>query len=360
MRYGFSNAHFNATARLYYITHERAFPSSSWTYGLEGGKYVFQYDPDNPVSQWLNSLYALLYRENDLKIYERRDATAYIARNYGTGLSWYFKASYQQRIPLDNTTNYSFIPGDYGGFKTNTPANLIQQATITGKNDAALLQASVSYKPGYTYTQFPDYKVANSSSSRWPRFTLTYQKGIPGIFNSVADFDRWRFTIQNNLNLKLFGVLNYNCSAGGFLNSRAVAIPDLMHLYGDRGIGIASPYLQSFQFAQYYEFSNKVSLYGEGHLEYHLNGLISNKIPLLRQARWYLLFGGNAFYAGQNNYYSEAFAGIDNIGYKLVRPLRIDYIQSWDSNNGRNSGIRFSINMNGFSTARNYPMHGEW
>jgi len=69
----------------------------------------------------------------------------------------------------------------------------------------------------------------------------------------------------------------------------------------------------------------------EAHIEYHLKGLLSNKIPLLRQAQWYLLFGGNAFYAGQNFYYTEAFIGIDNIGYKVIRGLRVDFVQSWDS-----------------------------
>jgi hypothetical protein len=101
-----------------------------------------------------------------------------------------------------------------------------------------------------------------------------------------------------------------------------------MQITGNRGIGYAATYLDGFQFAQYYEFSNKEPLYGEAHVEYHLKGLLSNKLPLLRQARWYLLFGGNAFYASSSDYYSEAFVGIDNICYKVARFLRIDFVQS--------------------------------
>jgi hypothetical protein len=356
-RYGFSNTHFNAIARLYYVSQDRAFPSRSWLLGIEGGKYVFQYNPENPVLQWYNTFASLIANENDLKIYERWDASAYLGRSYGTGLTWYVKTSYQQRLPLQNTTNYSFQKND-GVFKSNIPPNLLTTATAWEKNDAALIYASISYKPGYTYTQFPDYKLANGS--RWPRFTILYEKGIPGIVNSVSDFDKWRFSVQDNVSLKLLGELKYNFAIGGFLNTAYVSVPDLMHLYGDRNIGLASPYLQSFQFAQYYEFSNKDAFYWEGHIEYHLNGLLSNKIPLLRQARWYLLVGGNAFYGNNNDYYTEAFVGIDNIGYKLVRPLRIDFVQSWDSHMGRNSGIRFGLNLRGTSNARNYPMHGEW
>ena len=222
-----------------------------------------------------------------------------------------------------------------------------------------MLHASVSYQPGFTYTQYPDYKIG--SRSGWPVFTLTYDKGIPGILNSIVNYDKWRFTIRDDIRLRLAGSLSYNIGIGGFLNTDYVSIPDLMHLYGNRGIGYAAPYLSSFQFAQYYDFSNKKSLYEEVHLEYHLDGLLSNKIPFLKQAQWYLLFGGNAFYATDKTYYTEAFVGIDNIGYKLLRFLRVDFVQSWDSYMGRNSGIRFGLNSRAFTVSTNSgPVKGEW
>ena len=358
LRYGFANEHFNAIGRLYYYTHDKEWLNRSWIYGVEGGKYVFQYDPDNPVNAFINTYSALFDRENDIKLYERRDADVFVRRNYGNGFSWFIKTSYQQRLPLVNSTDQSITKGSQKGFTDNTPPNLRQLATAWEKHDAVIIDARVSYKPGVTYTQYPDYKMANGSP--WPKLTLAYNKGVPGILNSKTDFDKWRFNIADDVNLRLFGVLKYNFAVGGFLNTNYVSIPDLMHLYGNRGIGYASPYLQSFQFAQYYDFSNKEKLYGEAHIEYHLNGLLSNKIPLLRQARYYLLFGGNAFYAKENNYYAEAFVGIDNIGWKLVRILRVDFVQSWDSNFGHNSGIRFGLSFPGLQTSRNNPTISEW
>jgi len=357
MRYGFSNTHFNAIGRLYYTSEQQTWRGRSWIYGAEGGRYVFQYDPDNPVLEWFNTYSDLFVRQNDLKIYERWDASLFLGRNYGNGLSWFIKPSYEQRLPLENTTDYSFIPGSKDGYSNNVPAGLLSQATAWEKHDAVLLYASISYQPGITYTQYPGYKIPNSSS--WPTLTLTYDKGIPGILNSKVDFDKWRFSIRHEISSKLLGDLKYNIATGGFLNTTYVSIPDLMHLYGNRGIGFASPYLESFQFAQYYEFSNKAKLYGEAHAEYHLNGTAGNKVPLLGRAKYYLLFGGNAFYSDQNNFYTEAFIGIDNIGYKKIRILRIDFVQSWDSNKGTNSGIRFGINVPGLVT-RSSPTHSEW
>jgi len=360
LRYGFSNTHFNAIGRLYYFSRNKAWRNRTWLYGAEGGKYVFQYNPANPVSQYLNTFYALLARENDLKIYERWEASAFVNRDYGNGFVWYGRISYQQRLPLENTTYYTFFKGDMASMATNAVPNLVSAATAWEKHDAVIFSAAVSYKPGFTYTQYPDYKVANGS--RWPRFTLAYQKGIPNILNSKTDFDKWRFSIQDAFNMKLAGSLRYNVAVGGFLNTNYVSIPDLNHLVGNRGIGIAAPYLQSFQMAQFYEFSNKEQTYYEGHLEYHLNGLLSNKIPLLRQARFYLLFGGNAYYASDKTWYTEAFVGIDNIGWKLARFLRVDFVQSWDSHLGRNFGIRFGLNAGNISTTsgRNNATRSEW
>lgn len=357
-RYGFSNTHFNAIAKLYYTTNDRNWRGRQWLYGIEGGKYVFQYNPDNPVTEWFNTYSALLYRQNDLKIYERWDAAAYLGRKYGNGLEWFVKTAYQERLPLTNTSVYSIFPNHTDPWQSNIPSELLRTATAWEKHDALLVHAIISYQPGITYTQYPGYKKANRSD--WPVLSLTYDKGLPDILNSKVNFDKWRFGIRSeDINLKLLGSISYNVALGGFLNSNYVSVPDLMQIDGNRGIGFASTYLESYQFAQYYQYSNKAPLYEEIHIEYHLNGLLSNKIPLLRQARWYLLFGTNTFYATQSNYYYEAFVGLDNIGFKVVRVLRIDFVQSWDSNKGRNSGFRFGFNIPGL-TNKNNPTHSEW
>ena len=357
-RYGFSNTHFNAIGRLYYMNNDKEWRGRGWLFGGEAGKYVFQYNGENPVMPWFNSFSSLFYRQSDLRIYERKDAALFVRRNYGNGLRWFVKTSFERRIPLDNTTEYSFFGNRNETYKSNLPLRLLGTATAWEEHNAAIFYGSVSYKPGFTYTQYPDYKIANGSS--WPRFTLEYEKGVPGIFESKTDFDKWRFGIQDELSLKLLGRFSYNFLVGGFLNNNYVSVPDLMHLLGNRGLGYAAPYMQSFQFAQFYDFSNKQPFYTEAHVEYHLNGLLSNKIPVLRQLQWYLLFGGNVYYAKNNDYYTEAFVGIDNIGYKFARFIRIDFVQSWDCTRGRNSGIRLGLNGSAFTGDRSRLTHSEW
>lgn len=358
VRYGFINTHLNSIGRLFYTANDRSWIGRYWMVGAEGGKYVFQYNPQNPVISMLNSYRTLFFRKSDLKIYERWEASAFVKRDYGNGLRWYVRASWQHRLPLDNTTYYSFLPGGKEYMGSNSPAYLVSKATAWEEHNAALVHAYISWRPGYKYTILPDKKMP--VSSKWPTFTITYDKGLPGIFNSKTDFDKWRFDITDRINLGLPGSISYHVAVGGFLNTRYVSIPDLMHIYGRRGTWYAAPYLRSFQIGPYYDFSNMERFYVEGHVEYHLNGLLSNKIPLLKQARYYLLTGANAFTTGANNYYIEGFIGIDNIGWKLLRVLRVDFVESWDSYMGRNTGVRLGLNLRAINNGLMNPTESEW
>jgi hypothetical protein len=208
----------------------------------------------------------------------------------------------------------------------------------------------LSYQPGVHYTQFPERKVPQGSNA--PVFSVSYQKGIPDLLNSIVDYDKWQFQIQDEVNIKRMGSFEYNAIIGGFINDDNVQIPDMKHLLGNQ-YSVAGPYLQSFQLAPYYRYSNIARLYGELHFEYSLKGLISNKIPFLKQAHWYFVLGNNSFYSEQNQYYTEAFVGIDNIGFKMIRGIRCDFIKSWDSYKQNSYGIRAGFKLGNSIKAEN-------
>lgn len=337
VRYGFSNQHLNGIASVFYTHGNRKWIGRSWSLGVEGGKYVFQLNPNSTLVPIENTFTTLVQGYNFMKIYERWNGAIYFKRNYGNGFSFDVKLDYERRSPLENTTSYSFA--NKPEITPNTPAPLAG-AMPWAQNDAAIVRIGFSYRPGYKYIQYPDYKMPMPGN--YPTFRLVYEKGIPNILNSVSDFDKWRFSVEDELGLKLFGQLNYKLAAGGFLNSKYVSLPDMMHL-GDNQLILAAPYTNSFQLAKYYRYSNTEQIYGEAHLDYHLKGLLTNKIPLLRQAKWYLVTGGNAFFANTNNYYAEAFAGLENLGFRAYRILRVDFVYSWDSYNQNTYGIRVGI-----------------
>lgn len=339
-RYGFSNTHFNTYGRITYTTNDRSWRSRKWWLGVEGGKYIFQYNPRNTITSLYNTVTTLLYGRNYMKLYERWTAAAFVGRNFGNGFAFKLKGGFQRRLPVANTSFYTFSGDGEKLFTPNVPDQL--SGMLWEVHNAVLAKASVSYQPGVTYVQYPDF--LSPQYSKWPVFTLEYDKGIPGLLNSKVDFDNWRFAVSDYMNMKLLGSIEYNIGVGGFLNKNYVSLPDMMHIADNRLI-IASPYLRSFQLAPYYQYSNTADLYAEAHIEYNMNGLLTNKLPLLRRARWNVVAGTNTLFINTNNYYTEAFIGIDNLGYKIFRFLRVDVVQSWDNFNNRMTGVRIGLDM---------------
>jgi hypothetical protein len=337
-RYGFSNDRFQALGTLSYYYSDKHWQNRGWTLSGTAGRYMRQYSGDDPVVPLFNTISSLFFQENYLKLYERTEATLNLKRNGGNGLSWGVSASMQSRNPVQNTTDFSWRSVEGQRFSDNHPAELY--AFPWEQHRAAVISGSVTYQPGYTYTDYPNRREPNGS--RWPVFTASYTKGLPGIAESKTDYDRWRVSVADRVNMKLAGALSFRLATGGFLNDKYVSLPDLMHLRGNRFI-FSGPYLSTFQLAPYYRYSNTEKLYGEGHAEYEMRGLLTNKLPGLRQARWFLILGANCFYANQNFWYNEAYVSIDNLGTKKLRFLRVDLVQSWDPTGARDFGVRLGL-----------------
>lgn len=340
-RYGFGNKHFNLYGKLSYEVNAKHWEGRSWVLGAEGGKYAFQYNSNTAVNWLNNSFSSIFYSKNYMKLYDRWTAALFVGRNYGNGFSWELKAGFQRRVPLQNTTFYTFVKDDNVKWTDNYPASL--RHITWEEHDAVLLKAEASYTPGVKYVQYPDRK--KPLHSKWPTLTARYDKGVAGVLDSKTNFDKWKLSIKDEMNMKLLGTLAYNIAGGGFINSNYVSLPDMTHFI-DNQLIVATPYLSGFLIMPYYKYSNTESLYGEAHVEYNLNGLLTNKVPLLRSLKWYLILGNNTYYGGDSkNWYTEAFVSLDNIGYKLFRGLRVDFVHSWDSDKEQHTGVRFGLNL---------------
>jgi hypothetical protein len=164
---------------------------------------------------------------------------------------------------------------------------------------------------------------------------VAYSKGLHDIAGSDADFDKWKFHINDHINLKLFGEFFYNLGIGGFLNNKHVDLPDYQHFNGNQTF-YNTKYLNSFQLAPYYKYSTTAPFYATANVEHHFNGLLTNKVPLLNKLKWNLVAGSNAFYVNSNNNYVEVFAGLENI-FKLIR---VDVIAGYQSQDKTKIGVR--------------------
>ncbi len=117
---------------------------------------------------------------------------------------------------------------------------------------------------------------------------------------------------------------------GDFLfQKEQLAIMDRKHFRGNRTLLMNSmeegkgqdPWgshrLRSFHTLPYYARFTR-SRYAAAHLQHRFQGMILNKIPLIRRWNWHVLGGGNALYTEDQGPYAEAYLGIGNI-FKVLR-----------------------------------------
>lgn len=331
IRYGIHNGHLNPFLMARY----RFGKFNDRELTLSGGSRIYQFNNENPIPQVLNTLNTLFYGDNWMKIYEARSLSVDYEHETGKGLTFKVGLSWQHRIPLENTDTTSYW-GRNSHRERLTPNWPVEISTTNiPEHDALVFSAQVHWRPGSRYVELPDRRF--NIGSKFPLFGLYYQHGL-NMLGSDVSYDKWKFTVQQNINLRIPGEFRYAAETGGFLSKAKVQTPDYIHFTGNLTTK-AGPYLNAFQLLPYYERSGVYDLYAAFHAEHHFNGFLTNKIPLVKRLNLRLVAGANMIWTGKNDPYYEVFTGLDNV----LKILRFDYVWSWDKRGPYAQGIRIGI-----------------
>jgi len=104
---------------------------------------------------------------------------------------------------------------------------------------------------------------------------------------------------------------------------------DYLHFNGNlTHIGRSGNYLNVFNNLPYYAMSTN-DAYAEFHAEHDFRGYILGKIPVLNKLNYNLIIGAHALSIPNYKPYQEYSIGIDNIGIKKFKFLRLDYVRSY-------------------------------
>ncbi len=331
IRYGFSNEYFNANLSTAYTFGKKLFNSIS----VSGGTDVFQFNNAAPVGVFGSTFGTLLNGVNNLKIYEAVFGRIGFTKELNAGISFQAGISYQDRRPLENTTNFSFVKKESNKFTPNRP--LPQFDRNIEQHQAFIGTIGARWRPGTKYIEYPGQKISIGSGA--PTFNILLTKAFKGIGGGDVDYSKWLFGVTDVLNLNLLGAFHYRINIGGFLQKDSVAIPDYIHYQGNMSRSLSGSYLDRFQLVPHYYFSNRSSFYSLAYIEHHFNGLFTNKIPGIKKLKWNLVAGFNGLYINNNTQYLEPFVGLENI-FKIIR---IDYIQGFGPGTQQRNGIRVGI-----------------
>jgi len=232
---------------------------------------------------------------------------------------------------------------------------------LTGQTLSALTDytsnISLIYTPGrYVYGFGVDQKLG---TTLYPTIILKYIRGNKGVFGGDFDYNKIQMSVNKPIFLSNFGTLKTNIEFGKVFD--AVPLPLLNPITADQTFSVVP---NSFSLLNYYDFVTDTYL--AAHFEHHFNGLIMNRIPLIKKLKWrslifYRFAYGSisqknidmnrsfiAYQAPSDKVYSEYGFGFENIGYGNFRPFRVDFIwrNDFTAVNGKQSpgfGVRFGF-----------------
>ena len=292
-----------------------------------------------------NSLFYTLSRFGNLYspfAYEKSMISLF--RQHNPAWSQKIELKYQEFTPL---YDFSFTP-DPSSNETLSDFS-VTEATLTtrfARDEVFLINDNERWSMG---------------TNRWPGITLSYTIGKSGIVGSNLDYHRLQLNIQHRQNMGIFGVSKYDLQTGMILGN--VPYPLLYN-----PIGNETPVYASFAFSQmnFFEFSS--DRYISLRYRHSFEGLILNKIPLMKKLKWRLVGNANMIYGdikGSNvnlvNYpldidgnpiipftslsrkpYMELGYGIENI-FKIFRVDAFHRLTYLDQPNVNKFGLKFSV-----------------
>lgn len=338
--YGFSDDRVRYNGSLSY----RFNRTNRRTLRLSGGTGVRQINNNEPISALENTLSSLLFERNFAKFYEVDYANISYSEELFNGFYTNASIAYEQRQPLNNTTDQVLFSHSNVDYTSNNPLLLDNgRFALIDQHEILKVGLGLTIRPGQKFQSYPDQKF-NIRNEKYPTITLNYEGGFASD-NSNYNFHQLSASLYQSFDMGNLGRSSYWANGGTFLNGDNISFIDAQHFNGNQlryKLQALNPY--GFGLLNYYDYSTN-SDYAQVHVQHDFKGFILGKIPGINQLNYDLILSGKALFTARNPYF-EASAGIDNIGFGKFRPFRVDYVHSFTSSRSFGAfivGITFGL-----------------
>lgn len=290
--------------------------------GIRGGNDIVQFK-ETPlgISESWNTIYSLFLKENYAKYYDRKRFTVYGQGEISNGVFIRTGIDFTRRNSLINNTDISYFNKE----QSYTPNNPIP--TILGGDpeilDATIFSLNIRLRTKQQYLSYPDRRI--KLPSKYPDFWIYYRQGFPTLGGDVK-FSHLAASIIDEMSFGTRGEFQYTINGGSFFNKGETSFVDYKHFNANQ-LDVANPgdYRSRFLLMPYYYYSTQQN-YFQVHLQHHFNGFILDRLPGFRELGWQLVLGAKYLKTTEFDSYAEYHVGLDNIGYKLFRLFRVDFV----------------------------------
>jgi len=303
---------------------------------ISGGRYIQQFNSDEPIHPFVNTFTTLVQGQNWMKIYERDFIDLNYRQRINDKYSFRTQWSLARRHELFNNNNYSFSDKSGERFTLNAPVNVELTDTHFADNTALTGVIGFEARPWQKYRIHNGRKFREDRSS--PVLMLEYRKGFNQLLGSDVNYDLVEVGIREGIRLGVRGLLDMNLKAGKFLNSKSMFFMDYKHFTGNMTPFMTTDPVGSFRILDYYKFSTR-DKYISVNIHYHFRKFLISRIPKARLFGLTENFFINYLATPSSNNYTELGYGLNGI----LRLFRLEFASSFQNGNYVANGFRIGI-----------------
>ena len=315
--------------------------------GLSGGRYLYQFNPDNPISPFLNTLTTLLFEQNFAKLYQKDFLKLAVnASPFQNRITLVGSLEYARRTELDNYREdlKPWIDWKNRTFSSNRPDNAEVVSTAFPTHNALVLNLLASVRLGATQYTIRNGRRITRPDNNAPVLTLNYRKGINTSFADGVDYDFVQAAVGHSFETGIRSRLSYQLTAGAFLNDKKVYFPDFKHFYGNYFFLQQGDVVSSFRLLPYYQYST-AKRFAEAHVLAEFRQLLLTQITLARlvglKENLFIHYLGTP--ASKN--YTEVGYGLDGLIPQVLPFFRVEIISQWQDATYQGLGFRLGTTL---------------
>lgn len=291
------------------------FRANDYRITLDGGRYVKQFNSDEPILPIVNTLTTLLLGGNLMKLYEHDFVQARYRHRLSDRYTLRSQWQWSRRYALTNRNSYTVFARNRDQYTPNAPLNDELADTGFAPHEGFVGAIGLDARPWLKYRIRNGSRQSIESSS--PLFTLDYRKGFAGVLGSDVDFDLLEAGMRHRLNFGIRGSLDLAVRGGIFLNNRALYFMDYKHFLGNRTPFVTTDAIGSFRLLEYYRYST-MREYFILNAHYHFRKLLVSRIPKVRLMGITENFFVNYLGTPASRNYTEVGYALDGI-FRLFR-----------------------------------------
>ncbi|MGN6646038.1 MAG: DUF5686 family protein, partial [Cytophaga sp.] len=157
---------------------------------------------------------------------------------------------------------------------------------------------------------------------KWPVATFQYTAGLKGVLKGDYNYHKLQLTIDHSIRFGIIGRTNYQFTVGKIY--KPVPYPLIENHIGNQTIFFTTA---AFNLMNFFEYSS--DQYASIKIKHDLDGLLSNRIPLVKKLKWRFFLTTNVLVGSMSDQNRRLLAPVNSQGESTVSISSLDPLRPY-------------------------------